>query len=339
MTDLIRYLNKAKNEGFNGGKTGNPPPHATSPDTIEVGYSIMAKNIFNKENANFSKQCIDIKKVIENTEAEIDEFNTKLESLPALNSIEELINAKLQNDMGKYKRAYTDWLFSDSALKAFMMQNSINRPAAYPLDLNSHFSWIFLLIIAEAITNAYFFSANVGLAIGALTALLFSVINVGIGVASGIAFRFKNSNGDLKKIFGWFSIFIAILVLVWINSTTATFRSITEVAKTHDLPIELDVLWMQAAKSSLDIFLLQVPFKEMNGFLLFFIGILAGGFSIWKGYTLFDPIIGYTPIDKLAKDNERKKDDIEKEIKLLAKKVFSESRETREDLIKNIKKQ
>lgn len=339
MTDLIRHLDSAKNKGFNGGKTGNPPPHSTSPDTVEVEYGIMAKNIFNKENAIFSKQCIDIKKNIGNIESELDEFNTKLESLPALSSIEEKINSKLHSDNGKYKKVYKDSLQSEASLKAFKLQNSIHRPATYPVDLNSHFSWIFLLIIIEGLTNAYFFSANVGLFVGALTALLFSLINVGIGVSSGIAFRFKNSKEDLLKTFGWICIFIAILILVWINSTTATFRSITEVAKLHDLPIELDVLWMQAAKSSLDIFLLQVPFKEMNGFLLFFIGLLAGGFSIWKGYTLFDPIIGYTPLDKLAKENEAKWNNIEKEIHFMAKKEFTDSKEIREDLIKNIKKQ
>ncbi|MBT8606759.1 hypothetical protein G6656_00485 [Polynucleobacter paneuropaeus] len=338
MSNLIQYLDKAKKEGLKGGQTGNPPPHAESPDANEVGYIVAAQKLFNVEKEKFYKAKAEIDKKIHNASSELDELESEISMMNGVENLEEMVSSRLDESSNKHKAVIKDFLLKEASLKTFKIVNNIHREAHYPGDFHSHFSWIFLILAIESVANAYFFSANTGLAQGAIIALAFSFINVSIGVIAGLAFRFKNSNDQAQKIFGWLAIFIGVLLLVWINSTTATARSLTELAKSQNLPIMDGELWMRALSDGVKIFTLDIPFKDQNGFLLFFVGLISAGISIWKGYTSLDEIPGYTQPDKLVKSAQRDKEAIEKECVLLAQKSAKEERDKRDKAKREIQK-
>jgi hypothetical protein len=147
--------------------------------------------------------------------------------------------------------------------------------------------------------------------------------------------KYKNSQNQIEKYFGWFVLIFSSMALVWINSILATYRSLTEIAKSENIDV-LASLFTRAIKEGSTIFYLEIPFAEMNGFLLFFAGIISVGISIWKGYTAFDALPGYTEVDKQAKAAEKAKHLIEKECADLASSATKKEKEKRERGLRNL---
>jgi len=335
MSELIRNLEKAKKEGLKNGASGNPPPQAQHPDAIEINYSIIGQKLFGQEKERFHKSQIEIEKKVKELKGSIEEFENELSTLEKLTNIEEIVEAKLDENVNKHQKVVKDYLLKDASLKRYKIENNIHRAAVYPHDYHSHFSWIFLILTGEAIVNGFFFSANVGYIAGALIALVFSFINVSIGVCTGIFFRYKNSQDQIEKIFGWAIFLSASIILIWINSVLSTYRSLTEIAKSENLDV-LANLFEKAVKEGSTIFNLEIPFAEMNGFLLFFAGIISAGIAVWKGYTALDALPGYTEVDKQAKSAEKIKYQIEKECTDLASTATRKEKEKREKGLRNL---
>jgi hypothetical protein len=338
MSNLIKSLDKAKKEGLKGGQSGNPPPHAESPDAHEVGYAVVAQKLFNVDKEKFYRAKLEIDKKIHNASNELDELESEIPMLSNIDNLEEMVRARLDENSARHKSVIKDFLLKEASLKTFKIVNNIPRAAQYPEDFHHHFSWIFLIFAIESVANAYFFSANTGLAQGAIIALAFSFINVSIAVITGLAFRFKNSIDQVQKVFGWTAFIAGVLILIWINSTTATARSLTELAKSQNLPVMDQELWMRALSDGVKIFTLDIPFKDQNGFLLFFVGLISAGISIWKGYTALDEIPGYTQPDKLVKAAQREKDAIEKDTMQLAQQAAKDEKGKREKAKREIQK-
>jgi hypothetical protein len=335
MSELIRNLEKAKKEGLKNGASGNPPPQAQHPDAIEINYSITAQKLFGQEKERFNKSQIEIEKKVKELKGSVEEFENELSTLEKLTNIEEIIEAKLDENVNKHQKVVKDYLLKDASLKRYKIENNIHRVAVYPQDYHSHFSWIFLILTQEAIVNGFFFSANVGYAIGAIIALVFSFINVSIGVVAGIFFRYKNSQDQAEKFFGWAVLVIASVALIYINSVLSTYRSLTEISKSENVDIIAN-LFTKAIAEGYRIFALEIPFAEMNGFLLFFAGMISAGIAVWKGYTALDALPGYTEVDKQAKSAEKIKHQIEKECADLANTATKKEREKREKGLRNL---
>lgn len=335
MSELIKNLDRAKKEGLKNGATGNPPPQAEHPDAIEINYSILGQKLFGQEKERFHRSQIEVEKKIQELKGSIEEYENELSTLKKLSNIEEIIEAKLDENVNKHQKVVKDYLLKDASLRKYKIENNIHRVAIYPQDYHSHFSWIVLILSIEAIINGFFFSANVGYIIGAAIALVFSFINVSIGVCAGIFFRYKNSQKEIEKVFGWAVVIASTMALVWINSILATYRSLTEIAKSENIDV-LASLFTRAIKEGSTIFYLEIPFAEMNGFLLFFAGIISVGISIWKGYTALDALPGYTEVDKQAKAAEKTKHLIEKECADLASTATRKEKEKRERGLRNL---
>ncbi len=334
MSELVKFLEKAKKEGLKNGQSGNPPPHAENPCAVEVGYAITAQKLFADEKNKFLKAKVEVSKKIEDIETEIETIESDINSMGDIENLPDLVKAKLDEDSARHKEIMKDYLLKESTLKAFKVNNGLQRSANYPEDFHSHFSWIFLILAIESVANAYFFSANTGLAQGALIALVFSFINVSIGVATGLFFRYKNHKDGLSVAFGWGALILGICLLIGLNSITATARSLTELAKVGNEAVLTANLWKSAITEGLRIFTFELPFQDQNGFMLFFVGIISGGIAIWKGYTALDEYPGYTSVDRLAKTARKNKEEIEKSCSILANSVSKSQRDLREGIIR-----
>ena len=336
MSELIKYLEKAKKEGLKNGQSGNPPPHAENPCAIEVGYAVTAQKIFADEKNKFLKAKVEVTKKIEDVATDVEGVSSDLNSLGRIENLPDLVKAKLDEDVGKHKEMMKDYLLKDATLRAFKVKNGLQRGANYPKDFHSHFSWIFLILAIESVANAYFFSANTGLAQGALIALVFSFINISIGVGTGVFFRHKNHKDSLNIFFGWFVLVAGMCLLIGLNSITATARSLTEIAKVTNETVLTATLWKSAIAEGLKIFTFELPFQDQNGFMLFFVGMISGVLAIWKGYTALDEYPGFTAVDKLAKSANKNKEEIEKECILIANSVSKSQKDARESLIRKL---
>jgi len=334
MSELVKLLGKAQKDGLKNGQSGNPPPHAENPCAIEVGYAITAQKLFAEEKNKFLKARVETSKKIEDIETEIETTESDFNSMGDIENLPDLLKAKLDEDGVRHKEVMKDYLLKESTLKAFKVNNGLQRSANYPEDFHSHFSWIFLILAIESVANAYFFSANTGLAQGALIALVFSFINVSISVVIGIFFRYKNHKDALSVAFGWVAMILGVCLLIGINSITATARSLTEIAKVGNEAVLTATLWKSAITEGMTIFTFSLPFQDQNGFLLFFVGMISGGIAIWKGYTAFDEYPGFTSVDRLAKTARKNKEEIEKSCSALAYSVSKSQRDLRESIIK-----
>jgi len=188
-------------------------------------------------------------------------------------------------------------------LNYFKQKNDLRRDATYPDSLWGHLSFVFAALALEAVLNAWFFKNELGILGGALIALFVSIVNLVVAAFLGVWFRYTNHVKLNQRILGWSSLAVFLVWSIYFNALISTYRfHYQEVAMiagsaglVPSLP-ELTEAFQKALGEATRVFLLDPPFRELESFLLFFVGVFLAIFAFYKGYTSDDPYPGYSKI-------------------------------------------
>ena len=337
MQELKNKLHDAKKRGLRSGAKGLPPENAAAPDENEIFYNVEAAKLYGQKTKGLIEKHTKIRVDISNVDDEIASINSSLEALPPIADIDGKLHVMLSNEKLNLEKIIVKYKMAIAELKAFKMENGITRQAHYPKDKHTHLSSIILILVLEAMVGSYFYSQGVGFAKGAFIAFIFSMINVVLAIYIGMGLTFKNSKKLPSIIIGWLSLAIGLPLLILICSIIATFRAILE--KNRELETEVinkSEIFKEAIEKATSIFQLEIPFSEMNGYLLFCTAVIASIYAIYKGYWYSDPIPGYERIDRRAEENSELYNLKEKNIRGLLMQVKNEQQKLRNQIISNI---
>ncbi len=200
-----------------------------------------------------------------------------------------------------------NYLRVSAQLNSFKDIHSINQPAKYPSDLLFHFSIVLLFIVIETALNAFFYRGEAGLLGGAFLALCVSIVNMGLAVGCGYAFRYHNLSDLKSKIIGYVSLGTFVIMGIILNLIFATFRiAYIEAYSKTDIYLKPDLIdaFLEAVKQAFGVFLLKFPRIDFESFILFFLGIFFSIIAFYKGYTANDKYPGHGDRDKTFKKHE-----------------------------------
>ena len=185
----------------------------------------------------------------------------------------------------RLKDARDDLHGSEVGLTQFKQDNNLNRAAYETGDLGKWAALCSIIILAESALNGFFFAeANVaGLAGGAITALVISIVNVGAASIAGHACRQKNHVKLLRRFMGWLSLIVGVGLAVFINFLVGHFRDLTAT-----------VAWNEAAGAAFGrVVAGHVQMQSLDAWLLTGLGMLIAAFAGWKAYGALDPYPDY----------------------------------------------
>ncbi len=173
----------------------------------------------------------------------------------------------------------------------FRQFNKIERPAK---DFNGWlgvFALLAIIIICEAIFNAYLFAKGneLGLLGGAIAALIVSLVNVGGSFLIGYLTRYANHCSLILRIFGaaWVPVWLALIAAG--NFLVAHFRD----------GLEAGMAWQEASHTAMNGLVVD-PFglTSVESWLLVGIGMLISAISFRKGWHTDDQYPGYGRVDR-----------------------------------------
>ncbi|MCE8468067.1 hypothetical protein LZ189_03205 [Rhodovulum sulfidophilum] len=175
--------------------------------------------------------------------------------------------------------------------KDFRERHSLKRPA------KRFEGWLKLGLVTvifvgvEAALNAVMFSRGneQGLVGGLLTALIFSAVNVIGSLMLGIAACGLNHSAWARKLFGFLAFLIWVILAAALNLTVAHFRDL----------IDAEIGWSEAVRMAIPA-LQSDPFglTSMDSWFLLAIGSLISIVACLKGWNTFDPLPGYSRVER-----------------------------------------
>ena len=299
-------IEKASKLGFIEGSKGLPPPDATDPDLNEAKFYAKAVSSLNKTAELTAPKVTALTKKSTEIADKLAVIRANVDSLRNRSSLEAQIDSRLKQSLGLMVEAKKQQLLREAELNAFKLSNGLLHPANYPEDMARHMSWVAITLAIETVINATFFAGANGLVIGALIALTFAAVNLGISFLGGIFFRGKNAVQSLIKIRAWIIFSIIWIIIFSLNLLTAAYRSESAKLLAKRLgedPISAiftnQVEAFQLAKDNvIGIFHGSFPFADLNGLILMFVGLLAAVIAMWKGYGADDPYPRYGNITR-----------------------------------------
>ena len=329
---LQSEIEKASNLGFSEGSKGMPPPDATGPDLNETRYYAKAVSLLNGCASKISPKITLLSKKVSEIRNKIETTSAVIESLRSLTSLKSKIESQLEQSMGVMIEAKKNQLLREAELNAFQLTNNLHHPAHYPVDMAQHMSWVVLALAIETIINANFFAGASGLIVGAVIALTFSGVNLTLAFGTGIFFRGRNSVNSSTRLQAW-TIFITSWIIIFaLNLLTAAYRSASAELLSKMLeenPVAAVLISQQEAfKLALSnvagVFSGHFPFADLNGLILMFVGLLAAGIGMWKGYSVDDPYPKYGHVTRLSAAANANYAEFEAKLKADASRVSEE---------------
>jgi len=164
-------------------------------------------------------------------------------------------------------------------LKKFRASEGITRPAEMPSSRVFHFAIVAVVIVLESAANMYFFAqgSELGLLGGLLQALIVSLANVGLAVATGMfVLPYLNHRRPSAVMSASFGLSLFVGFIAFFNLAASHYRDLLEV--------DFDGAMVQALPS-----LMHDPAAlSFNSLTLFGVGLLAAGLGLYKGYTSDD---------------------------------------------------
>lgn len=187
---------------------------------------------------------------------------------------------------------------SDGVLRRFKAVNRLTRGAKYPKDFYPLFVIISGIFLFEVLVNMFFYANDEGLIGGFFVASILALVN--IGVCAGLGFLARQHNlvqNNYRKKIGFASIFALVVFLILFNLVLVVYRDTLHMIEIGQLVTDPSMSGVAVAATDV---ILGRAFPVLNpqnlGF--FFIAILFGFISAWKGYTLMDPYPGYQEVDE-----------------------------------------
>ena len=217
-------------------------------------------------------------------DAHTDSSEIKLQianAVAALQSVENKESNHLENARVRVKGM-------QDKLKAFQKKHNIDGPPrrSHPIWFTiPAFAIVFLI---ETILNGYFFAQRheLGQIGGVSQAIVISMINIALGVLTGILVRYVNLNVKFHKVLGIISVIVGFCSAVAFNLMTAHFRDALE---SNDWNSSLTLAISKLTED-------PIGLASMASVTLFILGFLVAFLSFLKGMIQIDPIPGYNKL-------------------------------------------
>ncbi len=200
-----------------------------------------------------------------------------------LNGIATKLRAKLADQ-------WNDVVETQTRLNQFKLVAGVDRPAEYPESKISHYGSLFLIGLAEAGANSWFYGSASpdGLGAGLLQAAVVSTVLVGSGAMAGIfAFRSCFAPNPTRKSFGLAGAVIYVAFALFISLAAASFRdALANDSNLSGLLLPISEILVSPAGLSFEAITLLA------------FAVMASGLAVFKGFTSDTAIPGYGSLDR-----------------------------------------
>lgn len=181
---------------------------------------------------------------------------------------------------------------AEALWKRFRAEHNLtDREAKYPSDLIVHSAPILIITAVEAFFYMAFYRKDGGLLDGLFIALIIAAANLVACGGLGYFSRYKNlTKPTWQHIFGLSLIPISLFFAIWFNGTLTFYRD--------------NYTFLQAAIASLKLFIFNWPFRDIEPFAMWILGIGCSILAWHTGYTLDDKYPNYSEKDKNLKKHK-----------------------------------
>ncbi len=284
------------------GGQNRPSPNATVKSAHEDHIDAEARRHAQLATNELDKAVVDAEQQVQELAAKHGPLLTKCRQLVLAGGGEAEARNILSKQRQKLMQLQAKELTRLAELRSFKSEHHLTREAQYPESIIGALSFVFAALALEAALNAYFFSNEFGLIGGFATAVFVSIVNVGMACALGWWFRHKNHVRPLHTFGGWISFAVFVFWCIYFNSLIATFRfhyqEALRLRGDSTDPLSMTPSFQQALAEASRVFVLDPQFRDLESFLLFFVGVAVAGFAFYKGYTLDDRYPGYSDVSK-----------------------------------------
>ncbi|MGR9107729.1 MAG: hypothetical protein ACU843_12430 [Gammaproteobacteria bacterium] len=176
--------------------------------------------------------------------------------------------------------------------RSFQQNHRRDHDAEYPESVLYHYSLVFLILVAEALANGYFFArgSEFGMLGGISQALIVAVLNIvpAFLFAGMFCLRYTNHVAFLKRAAAYCGLLLYLGWMGMFNLGIAHYREILSSGETVQVSEILDRLW-------------TLPFvlADLNSWLLLAMGIFFALIAMIDGYKSDDPYPEYGRIQRL----------------------------------------
>ena len=263
----------------------------------------------------------------------LSEMISQLKTFPrsAKNSFQKIIQ-QAADELHSSKASY------ESLIKKygkFKKTNELEYEPHYPPSRILLYSVLFVEVLIETFFNFSFFKdVSEDYIIGGVTTAFFlSIVNVGIlGWFFGKnCFWYKNHVNRTKKIFGWSSLGLFLIMATLLNYFVANYRVVATVATKNETIFNFNEVLnnMISLNHSL----------SLNDWFLFLIGFVAAIIAFVTSYNMDDSYPGYGAIHRQLEESREEynktKVEIEEELDLIQKNQIKEVSKLSDDLTVN----
>lgn len=260
---------------YEQGRRNLPPAGAAVPDAMEC----LISDHFESEHQSLTLRVLD--HVRQTYRAALDGLAHRtphaLTGLMARLQVE--VTASTISDKTELLRRRAEERAARQYLKKFRAAEHITRPAEMPSSRVFHFAIVAVVIVLESAANMYFFAqgSELGLLGGLLQALIVSLANVGLAVATGMfVLPYLNHRRPSAVMLASFGLSMFVGFVLFFNLAASHYRDLLEV--------DFDGAMVQALPS-----LMRDPTAlSFNSLTLLGVGLLAAGLGLYKGYTADD---------------------------------------------------
>jgi hypothetical protein len=190
---------------------------------------------------------------------------------------------RAEAELGHLLKAFVE---TRGEYERFRERHHLERPARDPARRWTIFGLLFVLIALESVLNGFFFApgTDYGLIGGVGIAVGISSSNVGLAFALGLwPFRLINYRGMLVKLLGLILSLAGVVALLGLHAFAAHFRDATASGVEHGATA------IALAKMTRE----PWGLADVQSAYLFLLGVVCGGFALWKGYFFDDPYPTY----------------------------------------------
>ncbi len=232
---------------------------------------------------------------------ESENFNIKKLS----NIYKDVLDRKASDFKQNLGGSLSKYIRNNRHLARFQVLNNLNRDADYPKSKWLFWGIFFIVLVAEAIANSYFYAqgSDLGFLGGILQASLVALANVVLSFFIGfVVLRYLNHVNKIKKFMAFIGLILSFGLLFFLHLVTAHYREL--------LIKSPDNATSQVLK---DTFNQPFNINDFESLILIIIGFGISILVIWKSYRFDDPYPGYGKVwRKWEKTQEAKNKDIKK---------------------------
>ena len=278
--DRIAADLRLKKEGVRRGQKNQPRPDEAGFDLIEGKIVERVEELRRKGLEHYE----DNMRVYDDRIARAS--GTPTDIITATGTAETDFRAEINTWNGILANERSDLRLVGEEFEHFRRENGIARTAHEGGGLLQWFGVSLMILIVESVMNGGFFANahELGLAGGILTAIVISVVN--IGVAAIVAWTSRNFNHRKlgRRFIGALASLCGVAFVPLFNLFVAHFRNAAEAGKP----------WGEAAGYAIqNIHVNPLGLESIDAWILGLIGMLAAALAGWKTYASGDPYPGY----------------------------------------------